>query len=175
MKSISKQINNVARQQTRGRSVILHKYGTITSSAGGVLSDVFETNDITNTDDYSGFTGHYDEYRVLGGILRVHSALGPGSTSACSIYVLAYDHDDNTALGNIANGIVYGTSKTFDVGRDPTITYHFTTPKSMLIWRDASAAASQTGGIKSYADGLANSTIYARYELELLVEFRGRR
>jgi len=173
--NILDKINRVKAQQYVGRSVVLHKYGTSTSNGSGVIAGVFETNDITNTDDYSDFTDHYDEFRVLGGTHTFTSSLGPGHTNACALFAMAYDHDDSTAPSSVAELSKFSTFKCYNIGRTPKFTYSFHTPPDMLLWQDCASPSALTGGVKVYCSGLANSTTYANSELQLLVEFRGRR
>jgi hypothetical protein len=135
---------------------------------------VVEVLDITNTDDYTSFTGHYDEYRVVGGTITLCCKLDKASTSDVGITAISYDNDDITAPSSIVDVFKYANCDTFNIGM-PKYVYTFMVPPDNNNWIDVTSASTQAGGIKISATGLAVSTAYLGYVLEILVEFRGRR
>jgi hypothetical protein len=167
-------ITKVNKMTDRSRKSILHKYSTLASNGSGNINSVVEVRDITNTDDYTSFTGHYDEYRIIGGTITLCCKLDKASTSDIGIAAIAFDNDDNTAPSSIVDVFKYASSDTFNIG-SPKYVYTFTVPADNNNWIDVTAASTQVGGIKISSTGLAVSTTYLGYVLELLVEFRGRR
>jgi hypothetical protein len=154
----------------------MHRSGTLTTTAGGNLAGTINVGDISLNIDYTNeFGSVYDEYRVLGGRLKLYSTLGPGHTNACTLFSLAFDNDSGSGSPSSTDEVIqFATSKVMNAGRDAKYFYSFQRPHDILLWRDVATPASDCG-IKYYGTSLAGSTLYFKYELELLVEFRGRR
>jgi hypothetical protein len=172
--TIPAQIENANLAWNRTQRVVLHDAGTLTSNGSGNLAGSISLL-LTDFNDYSNFTGSFDEYRIVGGRCTIYSALGPGHTYGCSLMPLAYDHDTASFTPTSTDQLVkYGTSSQMNMGRDSKFTYLFETPKQLNLWRDC-ASPSTTGCIGYYAANLTNSTVYAKFDMEILVEFRGRR
>jgi hypothetical protein len=173
---ISSQIASVNRESTNSRKFVMHRSGTLTSSAGGTLTGTLDIGDLSLYSDFSGeFAALYDEYRIIGGRLKLYSTLGPGHTLGCSLMAIAFDNDSATGSPASTDELIeYSTSKVLNAGRDSKYFYTFSRPKSMLLWRDVASPTSDCG-LKYYATTLTISTLYFKYELEVLVDFRGRR
>jgi hypothetical protein len=172
--TIPAQIENVNAAFNATQRVILHDAGQLTSSGGGTLIGTISLL-LSDFNDYSNFTDHFDEYRIIGGRCTFYSALGPGHTYGCSLMPIAYDHDSASFTPSSADQLVkYGTSAQMNMGRDAKFTYLFEVPRQLNLWHDCASPAT-TGCIAYYAANLANSTVYSKWDLEILVEFRGRR
>jgi hypothetical protein len=154
----------------------MHRSGTLTSSAGGTLTGTLDIGNLALYSDFSNELGSlYDEYRILGGRLKLYSTLGPGHTSGCSLMAIAFDNDNPSGSPASTDELIqFASSKVLNAGRDSKYFYTFERPRSMLLWRDVATPVSDCG-LKYYATTLTVSTLYFKYELEVLVDFRGRR
>jgi hypothetical protein len=175
--SVKKQMQRINAASASGRRFVMHLNGSLSTGAGGLLQGTIDVGDISTFSDYTNEFGTlYDEFRVIGGVLNFYSTMGPGHTNACSIMAVAFDNDNNTGNPASINEVIqYGTSKTFNCGRDAAFTYEFMRPKSMNLWYDIASASNSVCGIRYYATTLSASTTYYNIEVEILVEFRGRR
>jgi hypothetical protein len=173
---ISSQITQVNSSSQSGRKFVLHKSGTLSTNGAGSIAGTLNVGDISTFADFSGeFAALYDEYRVLGGRIKLYSTLGPGHTLGCSLMAIAFDNDNATGTPASTDELIqYATSKVLNAGRDSKYFYTFERPSSMLLWRDVASPSSDCG-LKYYATTLTVSTLYFKYELEILVDFRGRR
>jgi hypothetical protein len=173
---ISSKIQKVNSKSQTGRQFVLHKSGTLSTTGAGSIAGTLNVGDISTFSDFAGeFAALYDEYRVIGGRLKLYSTLGPGHTLGCSLMALAFDNDNATGSPASTDELIqYASSKVMNAGRDSKYFYTFERPASMNLWRDVASPSSDCG-IKYYATTLTVSTLYFKYELEILVDFRGRR
>jgi len=175
-KNVTAILSKIEREQTSGRKAVLHSSGLLTTNGSGNLAAAIGVANLTSYTDYSDFTGHYDEYRVIGGRLKLYSVLGPGHTNPCSLFAIAFDNDaSSSTVPTSTNSVIrYATSRVSNIGRDAKFYFTFETPSNMRLWFDCASPTDQ-GAILYYATSLSNTTTYVKYELETIVEFRGRR
>ncbi len=172
----------VARRPSRIVKTVLAIQGTVTSSAGGVISGAFGM-DPSGSAEWSSYAAIYDQFRVLGGILKLACAVPMGnSTAVNTIVAFCFDNDNSTTP------TAYSGVTTFaEVTEVPALwsggaikQIRFKRPKTGNVmqtqqqWYDEASPASSPGGLKFYGNGASNSTLYYSYILEYLVEFQMR-
>jgi hypothetical protein len=175
--TISERLARVNREATAARTHVMHLNGSLSTGAGGVLSGIIKVGDISTFSDYTNEFGTlYDEFRIIGGVLRFRSTMGPGHTNNCAIMAVCYDNDNDTGSPSSLDALLqYSTSRTLNCGRDANFVYEFTVPRSMNLWYDVASPSDRVAGIYYYATTLTPSVTYYNIEVEMLVEFRGRR
>jgi hypothetical protein len=167
-------IDKINASNNRSMMFILHDTGSSSSDGSGVIADS-KSLLLTDLGDYSTYTSFFDEYRMIGGRITFYSRLGPGHTSNCNYAVVAYDKDSASVTPSSALQVSeYSTSGNFNCGRASSYSHTWEVPASQNEWIDCASPAT-TGCIPFYAESLTASTNYLRWEMEVIVEFRGLR
>ncbi len=160
-------------------TVQLGLYGSVASSAGGVISTVFNAgSQATSSNDWSSYQNLYQEYRILS--MDVHlepwNKYNQPTTSALSPVLSITSRDNATALSTLADTATYDTVEIhppsssirrviqMDGVDEATWTLTSTTP-----------AAAGTMYVKLYSSGNVASTTLYDYLTILVVQFRGRK
>ena len=164
--------------------LIIHGNTTVSTSGAGVInaSISMDPSSVSNT-DWGDVSGTYDEFRVLGARLRITSLVPNATATADGLVVVCFDNDSSSALTTFTQGQQYNTARIFPAlfqsmsGKMLTYVWYRPTSgrESAIPWIDVASSSNSPGGILFYATGLANSTAYLAYTVDLLCEFRGRR
>ena len=160
----------------------IHGASTLVSSAGGVIAVAIPMDPATVAgNDFTDFSGTYDEFRVIGTTIHLVSQIPNTTVSANNIAAIAFDNDSSaapTSFTNVRqynNSFVFSAVMTHDHGQARMYTWWRPTAGSetTINWVDVNATSA--GSIQLYVDTLTASTTYFSYAVELYVEFRGRR
>ncbi len=171
-----------ARNPLAIRSFVLTTSGLLTSDSGGELKGIFSM-DPSSSSNWSQLAVLYDQFRVIGGQLKLASYTGNGaSTASNSICAFVFDNDSSSTPSSI--GDIAGYSEiTYlpTLWTDGTIrTMNFKRPiirgvvQGQQLWYNETSPGSSPGSLKYYATNLSGSTTYYSYVLEYLVEFQMR-
>jgi hypothetical protein len=169
-----------ARNPNRIIKTVLAVQGTLTTSAGGVYAGAFGM-DPSGSAEWSSFAALYDQFRVIGGNMKIVSALANGNSTALNgIVAFAFDNDSSAAPANY--GQIMQFAEITDVpacwtsGVIKQIPFRRPmkngTPQSQFLWYDEASPSASPGGLKFYGSGLSNSTTYWSYIIEYVVEFQ---
>lgn len=157
--------------------------GAISSSAGGIINNVFTSGSVT-WPTFSTWAGLYDEYRVLGMQLEFFpSNRYSKATTVCNPGYGVVDHADSAALTTYAQAATYASARILSL-EDPWTDrseYRGSSVPSLVIRMDGVeeaqwlpvASTSSFLAIKLYFNGLTASTGYGMFMLRGLVQFRG--
>jgi len=168
-----------ARSPVATRKLILSIQTTVGSSAGGVMSGAFGM-DPSGAAEWSSAALLYDQFRVLGGQMKIACTLAPNTAAVGGIIRLAFDNDSATTPASYADVMEYsevsdfpavwtsGTIRTFNFRR-PVVNG---LPQSQQVWYNETAPSASPGGIKFFGSGLSASTVYWSVILDYLVEFQ---
>ncbi len=167
--------------------VSIHRFicslsGLLTSTAGGELKGTLSM-DPSSASNWSQLSVLYDQFRVLGGQLKLVPYVGNGSSGAANaICAFVFDNDSATTPSSIADIAGYS-----EITYHPTIwtdgairTVNFKRPvikgvvQGQQLWYNETSPSSSPGALKYYATNVTNSTVYYSYVLEYLVEFQMR-
>jgi len=171
-----------ARDPITIRRFICATSGLLTSNGSGELKGAF-TMDPSSASNWSQLSVLYDQFRVIGGQLKLTCYIGGGaSTAANSLCAFVFDNDSTTTPSSIA-----------DISGYSEITYHptlwtdgavrvvnFKRPmirgvvQGQQLWYNETSPSSSPGALKYFATNVTNSTVYYSYVLEYLVEFQMR-
>jgi hypothetical protein len=169
-----------ARAPNRVVTVVLAQQATLTTSAGGVFAGAFSM-DPSGSAEWASFAALYDQFRVIGGNLKIVSAIANGNTTVANgIVAFAFDNDSSAAPANY--GQIMQFAEVTDVpacwtsGTIKQIPFRRPmkrgTPQSQFLWYDEASPSASPGGLKFYGSGLSNSTTYWSYILEYVVQFQ---
>ncbi len=163
---------------------IVHGAGTLTTSVGGVLNSALAVDPSTLTGtDWGDFSSLYDEFRVIGVRFRLISLATNSSALANNIGVCAFDNDSSNLVTSFSGVRQYGTSTVisaiFQHPRSAPFDITWWRPTSgaetTIPWSDVATPGTSVGSVQIYIDGLAATTSYLAYAIDLYTEFRGRR
>jgi len=157
--------------------------GSLSSSAGGIINNVFTSSSIT-WPTFSTWAGLYDEFRVLGMQLEFYpSNRYSKATTICNPGYGVVDHADTTVLTSYAQAATYASARILSL-EDPWSDrreYRGSSVPSLVIRMDGVeeaqwlpvASTAALLAIKLYFNGLTASTVYGMFILRGLVQFRG--
>jgi hypothetical protein len=175
--------NSALAENENTMTVDLFSEGLLTSSAGGVVNQVF-TSSSASFQNFSTWAGLYDEFRILGLQLEFYpSNRYSKTTTSCVPGFGVVDHADSVALTSAAQALGYASCRILSV-EDPWSDrreYRGSSVPALKV-RMAGAEEAQwlstgsTAGllaIKLYFAGLTASTAYGLYLFRALAQFRG--
>ncbi len=172
----------VARAPNRVTKTLLCINGTLSSNGSGVMSGAFGM-DPSGSAEWSSFAAIYDQFRVIGGVLKLASMVPNGSTTV-SNSIVAFAYDNDSAATPTTYGQIMQFAEITDVpacwtsGAIKQIPFRRPflrgQPQSQFVWYDEATPSASPGGLKFYGSGLSNSTSYWSYILEYVVEFQMR-
>jgi hypothetical protein len=175
--------NTRLRENLNSIVVDLFSSGQLTSSAGGIINQVF-TSSSTSFQNFSTWAGLYEEFRILGIQLEFYpNNRYSKTTTSCIPGFGVVDHADTSALTSAAQALGYASCRILSV-EDPwsdRSEYRGSSVPALRI-RMAGAEEAQwlptasTAGllaIKTYFTGLTASTQYGLFLFRALAQFRG--
>jgi hypothetical protein len=123
----------------------------------------------------------YDEFRVMGAKIVLFCSQQNSLTVTSALTIVVYDNDDaGTALTGLNQALDYRVKTTFasvwDNDRRPSLTatsYNIADPGTGTPWFTTNTPNQYPKSFKFYGNGLAASTQYFDYYVELVVQFRG--
>jgi len=136
--------------------------------------------DPSGSSEWTYYAAIFDQFRVLGGNLKLVSVAANGNTTAVNgIIAFAFDNDSSAAPSNYGEVMQFAevtdTPAVWSSGAIKQIPFKRPlkrgTPESQQIWYNEASPSTSPGGLKFYAEGLSNSTTYCSYILEYVVEF----
>ncbi len=138
--------------------------------------------DPSSSAEWSSYALLYDQFRVIGGQMKLASAVANNSAAANTLVRFAFDNDSNSAPASY--GSVLQFSEVTDV---PAIfangirTVNFKRPEIRGIqqienatWINEATPSASLGGLKFYGSGATASTTYWTYVVDFLVQFQMR-
>jgi len=146
----------------------------VNADGGGVIAQVFSTEDVRSSSDWGNISSSYDEYRVVAMEVLYVPIIRYDTAFPYPPMITVVDRSDIAAMSS------YSTSATHEsaVMKIPNKIWRRvikmkSTEESDFI---ATSAASPTswGSIKIYGSGFTASASYARFQQVFLVQFRGR-
>jgi len=171
---------SIARMPNRVMKTVLAIQGTVSSSGGGVISGAFSM-DPSGSAEWSSFAGIYDQFRVIGGNLKLVSCTANGNLSVLnSICAFAFDNDSGatpTTYGQIMQfAEITDVPGCWTSGAIKQIPFRRPfrkgVPQSQFTWYDEASPSASPGSLKFYGSGFSNSITYWSYILEYVVEFQ---
>lgn len=150
--------------------------GPITSSAGGVVSPVFSSNDVLNSPSWASFAALYNEFRVLAvGVQFIPNA--ENSVVPATDYAPIYEVDyraDQTALVSYSDASSFASMRSHSVNRKWMSTARMAAVEEASFLAVTSGGSTEPYGLKWYGEGFTVATTYGRYREIFLVQFRTR-
>jgi len=145
------------------------------STAGGLIANVWKTDDVTSSSDFASYANTYTEYRVVGFEVEWVPKYGESVTTPTPA-IGAQAIDRSNAIGTPA-------SLDSVIQRVSWKTWKSNKPNKM-VWRMSSieeatftstAATVTHGGIVNFMDALTASTVYGIWYVTYKVQFRNRK
>jgi hypothetical protein len=164
------------------RATINLDFGGISSTAGGVLNNIFALSAFQSVPaaDFAGFAGLYDAYRIRGGKMTLWPTFWPSTSSITGgPVVMVFDEDDAVnALTNYSGANSYRTRRVFNAisgSMRPAVLKFKCPPGSpQTLWMDTNS--NPFSSVKLYGTNLSVSVNYFQAcTLECYFEFRSRR
>jgi len=160
--------------------------GTLTSSAGGVISSVYDQS-MTGLQGWTQFSQLYDEFRVLGCQLEYFPA-NRYSRGAIATFpgFGVIDRDSNGALTSTAQAVGYASCRILSLDDPwtdrrefrgssvPSLSYRMDAVNDGLFITTAAPTPATKPTIKLYITGLTATTNYGIVIQRVLVQFRGK-
>ncbi len=169
-----------ARNPVSTRRFVLSVQSYLGTSAGGVMSGVF-LMDPSGSAQWSSLALIYDQFRVLGGQLKI-SCMVPNTVIGSGVIRFAFDNDSTTTPTTYADVLAY--SEVTDVpavwssGQIKTVDYRRPVlngvPQEANIWYNETSPSSSPGSLKYYGAGLTGTSTYWNCIMDYLVEFQMR-
>lgn len=181
---ISKKVQTYGTDVSQDRTLVkatVHGDAALTTGvAGGINGFIALDPGAISDTDWADFSSTYDEFRVLGVRMRF-TCVAPNSTLANAFLAVAFDNDNAANPGSFSAVRQYSTHRLMPLvwSTDKVITMTWWRPtrgeETTIPWCDIGNSASSLGSIKLFTTGVAASTTYLNYAIDLFVEFRGRR
>lgn len=163
------------------RSTLVNVYNTfqITSNASGIVNDSIGTAGVVGALDWGAVSTNWQEYRVLAMELDFMPANRYSkSTTQTSVLGGCIERTNSvTAITSWANIVTHGSFRFLSLETPWTeresilpMVWKANGPEEMQFVN--TSAANATVYMKLWADGLTASTVYGRYRVTYLVEFR---
>ncbi len=156
----------------------LNFYGSITTSAGGVINSVIDSNSqLTSSADWASLQNIYAEYRVLSMEVTFEpwNKFNQPTTDALAPVISITSRDTNTALASSSAASAYASAEIHSpstaIKRE--IKMGGTSEAQFYPVATAPAVADRLY-VKLYSAGNANSKTVYDYLTRLVVQFRGR-
>ncbi len=159
-------------------TIQLNYYGSIASTAGGVINSVLDAySQLSSSADWSSLQNLYQEYRILSmqTTFLPWNTYNVPTTTVLSPLMSVTDRTGSTALSSLANACSYASVK----AHKPSSTFSRTIKMSgadeaTWVLTTGSPATSARLYIKLYSAGNTASTTTHDYLTVLMVQFRGR-
>lgn len=159
----------------------IHGDSSLTTGVAGGINGYIALDPNTLADsDWADFSSTYDEFRVLG--CSIHfTCVAPNSALANAFLAIAFDNDNAANPGSLSAVRQYSTHRLLPLiwSTDKVITHTWWRPtrgtETTIPWCDIGNSSTSLGSIKLFTSGVAASTTYLNYAIDLYCEFRGRR
>jgi hypothetical protein len=153
---------------------VIHLTGTLSSSVGGVISQVI-TNNPSGSSDWSSLTPLWEEYRVIATELRYTPNYSNfnGLLTALAQGPFAYASTRNPLLGlpsSIGSVLSFGDSMLTNSQNSWSITTKMDNVNEAGFTNTANVGS--TWAFPVYASGLTGGTQYGTYDMLLRIQFR---
>ncbi len=154
-------------------------YGSVASSAGGVISTVFNAgSQATSSNDWSSYSNLYQEYRILS--MKVHlvpwNKYNQPTTSAIAPVLSVTTRDNATALSTLADTATYDSVQVHEPSTSIVRTIKMSgIDEASWTLTSTTPPAASTPYIKLYSSGNVASTTLFDYLSIVIVQFRGRK
>ncbi len=170
-------VNN-ENQSNDVQTVQVNYYGSVASSAGGVIATVFDAySSATSSADWSSLANLYQEYRIISYDIEMQpwNKYNTPTTTALSPIISITDRQDNTALSSLSVASAYNSSQIHSSCAKIKRTIKMNgVNEAQWIKTGSSPATTDRLYVKLYSSGNAASTTTHDYLARVLVQFRGR-
>ncbi len=160
-------------------TVQLGLYGSVASSAGGVINTVFNAgSQATSSNDWTSYQNLYQEYRILSMSVQLEpwNKYNQPTTSALSPVLSITSRDSATALSTLADTATYDTVEIHPPSTQiKRIIQMDGVDEASWTLTSTTPAAAATMYVKLYSSGNVASTTLYDYLTILVVQFRGRK
>jgi len=147
--------------------------GLVNADGGGVISQVFQTEDVRNAGDWSNVSQAYDEYRVVG-MKFVYAPIRRFDTAfPYPPIITLVERANNAAITSYSSMATHESVQFKEAFRQFTRTLKMQSVEEADFLYVGDTPTSW-GSIKIYGSGYTSSASYARYMITYLVQFRGR-
>lgn len=172
---------HAARSPTRIVRMVLSVQTFYGTTAGGVMQGAI-VMDPSASAEWSSCALLYDQFRVIGGQVKISSMQANSGTAGNGLIRMAYDNDSTTTPASYADVMMYsevtdfpatwtsGSIKTFNFRR-PTING---VVQSQSNWYNETTPSASPGAVKFYGQGLTGTITYWSTVTDYLVEFQMR-
>jgi len=171
----------MSRSPTKIFRAVCSFVGTLGTDGSGVMSGTIGL-DPSASATWAQFAVTYDQFRVIGGQIKLASKLPPSSTALNGVVRFAFDNDSATTPTSIADIAAYSEIQDIPAvwtnGAIRTVNFKRPVVKGVVqgqqLWYNETSPSATPGSVKFYGSGLSASTSYLTYICEYLVEFMGR-
>jgi len=171
----------LSRSPTVIRRFIVSTTGSVGSDGAGVMAGAF-TMDPSAGSSWSSIALLYDQFRVIGGQLKIASRIANNSGAANGLVRFAFDNDSSatpTSIGDISGySEVTDHPAVWSTGQVLTVNFKRPIVRGVLQgaqqWYNETSPSASPGCLKYYCNGLTASITYLNYVIDYLVEFQMR-
>lgn len=157
------------------RFAIRYSKTGISSTAGGLVTEIFYLNDPSLAGNWTELSALFDSFRTLQMVVTWLPSVPNDSTAVYRpIYAIA-DFDSSTVVSTAAAALEYDTCRMFDITKP--FRYSVKPPRMQATgnspagWMDVATVASQ-GTVSLLAPSLSVSTVYGSCSIEWDIEFK---
>lgn len=146
-----------------------------TTDATGVLSATLLTNGVTSNPEWTNLQELWGEYRVLAIELRYMPQFGPGynTSNTPPIGMMGLRHSTSTVTPSLIQSVAdLPGSKWFVASRPSTVVWRMQSTEEANF--NLSTSSTSQGGILLYSGGGTPTTVFGRFAVTYLVQFKGR-
>lgn len=167
---------NNASTSMRTERINLMLFDTMTTPASGPYSFVYKPSSVTSAADWGGLQGIFNEYRVVAFEVK-YLPYADGAYNATikpASGAMATSHITGESAPSGADVVCqYDTWSPWYSYREKTVSWRARTVEE-LQWISTSTS-NDTGAVIGSVGDLTASTVYGRFVVTFVVEFRGRR
>jgi len=171
----------LSRSPTVIRRFIVSVTGSIGSNGAGVMAGTFGM-DPSSGSTWSSIALLYDQFRVIGGQLKLASRIANNSGAANGLVRYVFDNDSTftpTSIGDISGySELTDHPAVWSTGQVQVVNFKRPIVQGVIQgaqqWYNETAPSASPGALKYYCDGLTASITYLNYVLDYLVEFQMR-
>jgi hypothetical protein len=167
-------ISRTARAQNTRCTALLAYTIDLTATAGGVIANVLGVQNPASCTNWSSFANCFDEYRVLGSVVKYTPRNKYTNTVAIATFIpgfIVLDRDSVAALTTFSGAVGYESCKEIELDQKWSISYKMA---SLLeaVWITTATPVNR-GAFLIYFSGLLNNASYGKIIQYFLVQFRG--
>jgi hypothetical protein len=168
-------VSQAQKKETDTSETTLNFTGLVTSSAGGVIDSFYSDDPLSyGVADWTSLTALWHEYRVLGHRVEFSPYNRYSKTTVtCTPAIVCVDRQSSGTLGTYQVAMSHSSAKKVS-WEDPWVMEAKMQNAEEAVFTSTSATVARKW-IKFYSDGLSVSTVYGRFFVYVLIQFRGRK